>query len=187
MGRIRYGIKNTHYALVTKDDDGKLTYDKPVAILGTKSMSLDAQGEDVTEYADDGIWFQNTTNNGYSGTLEFEDTESADTFLTAVCGWTKDETTGVVTEKSSDTPVEFALLTQFTLDGEASGATGKRVKFYRVKASRPSVSGSTKESSITVATNSINITCLPRLSDDVVKATATSKDSAYESWFSAVE
>ncbi len=187
MGRIRYGIKNTHYAVVKTDNDGKLTYNTPVAILGSKSISLEAQGEEVTEYADDVTWFTETTNNGYSGSLEFEDTASADEFLIAVCGWTKDETTGEVVEKSTDEPKEFALLTQFSLAGEADGAKGKRVKFFRCKASRPSVAGNTKESSITVATNSVNITALPRLSDDKVKSTCVSSDSCYDTWFDSVE
>lgn len=186
MGRIRFGIKNTYYAPVTADEGGKLTYGTPVQLLGAKSISLDASGDDVTEYADDSVWFKTTTNSGYTGTIEFEDTADVDAFLTKVLGWTKNED-GSITEKSTDTPIEFALMTQFSLAGEDKGAQGKRVKFYRCTASRPSVAGSTKESSISVQTNSISLTCLPRLNDDLVKATCVSTDAAYESWFEAVE
>lgn len=186
MGRIRYGIKNTYYAPVEKDDNGKLTYGTPVALAGAKSLSLDASGDDVTEYADDSVWFKTTSNSGYTGTIEFEDTAEVDAFLTKVLGWTKNAD-GSIDEKSTDDPIEFALMTQFSLAGEAEGAKGKRIKFYRCTASRPSVAGSTKESSISVQTNSISLTCLPRLSDDKVKSSCVSTDSAYETWFNAVE
>lgn len=185
MGRVRYGIKNAHYAVATDDGTGALTYDTPTAIPGAKSISLDPQGDAVDEYADNNVWWHGDVNNGYSGSIEFEDTAAADTFLQTVLGQTKDDTTGVVIEKSSDDPKEFALGFQFELNGTAD--TGKRVWMYRVRASRPSISGQTKESGVTVATNTVNITCLPRLADDHVKKTCVSSDAAYATWFSAVE
>lgn len=185
MGRIRYGIKNAHYAVATDDGNGALTYDTPVAIPGAKSISLDAEGEAVDEYADNVKWWHTDTNNGYTGTLEFEDTAAADTFLQTVLGQTKDSTSGIVTEKSSDTPLEFALGFQFELAGATE--TGKRAWLVRCTASRPSMVGETKEASIAVQTNTVNITAMPRISDDVVKHTCVSSDSAYATFFSAVE
>lgn len=184
MSRIRYGISNLHYAVATDDGTGKLTYEKPVAVPGAKSISLDAQGDSTDEYADNVLWFHADSNSGYSGSLEFEDTDQADTFMQAVLGQEKDDTTGVVYEASSDEPVEFALLFQFQLAGTKQ--TGKRALFYRCTASRPSVAGSTKESSISVETNSVNITAMPRISDDLVKASCISDASAYSTWFSKV-
>lgn len=184
MGRVRYGIKNAYYAIATDDGTGALTYGTPVAIPGAKSITLDPQGEGVDEYADNTTWWHGDTNNGYSGSIEFEDTASLENFLIAVLGWTKDETTGVITETASDAPSEFALGWQFELAGGTE--TGKRTWLHRVTASRPNMSGQTKEGSVTVATNTINITAIPRLSDDSVKASCTSDASAYATWFSAV-
>lgn len=184
MGRIRYGIKNVHYAIATAGTGGALTYATPVALPGAKSMSLAPQGESFDEYADNVNWFHEDTNNGYSGDLVFEDTADADTFLVAVLGQTKDSTTGVVTEKVSDEPKEFALLGQFELAGDTE--TGKRWCFVRCTASRPTAEGQTKEGSITVNTNAVTITALPRISDDAVKKSCVSTDSAYSTWFSAV-
>ena len=81
MGRIRYGIKNVHYAVATAGQDESLTYATPVAIPGAKSISLDAQGESVDEYADNVSWWHGDVNNGYSGTLEFEDTAASELFI----------------------------------------------------------------------------------------------------------
>lgn len=184
MGRIRYGIKNVYYAAATDDGTGKLTYSTPVAVPGAKSMSLDAQGDNTDEYADNVLWFHATANSGYSGSLEFEDTADADNFMQSVLGQSKDEATGVVYENAEDTPVEFALLFQFELAGGTE--TGKRGLFYRCTASRPTVAGQSKESSISVATNTVNITAMPRINDDMVKASCTSDASAYATWFSKV-
>lgn len=183
MGRVRYGFKNLYYALATDDGAGTLTYETPTKIDGAKSMSMSAAGDSTDEYAEDGLWFHADANSGYTGTIEFEDTASADEFIQKVTGQTKG-TDGVVVEKSSDTPVEFALAGQFTLGGGTE--VGKRVWFFRCTATRPEVSGSTKEASITVATNTVNITAMPRLADDQIKATSVSTDSAYETWYQSV-
>lgn len=183
MGRIRYGISNVYYSTLTYSGSTEV-YVTPVALPGAKSISLDAQSEALDEYADNTTWFHLDTNNGYTGTLEFEDTAAADTFLQAVLNWTKDNGTGVVTEKSTDKPVEFALLGQFELAGDTD--TAKRFKLVRCVAARPQLAGQTKESNITVNTNSVNLTCMPRLSDSVVKLTCTSSASAYSTWFTTM-
>jgi phi13 family phage major tail protein len=185
MGRIRYGIKNAHYAVATDDGTGALTYGTPTAIPGAKSISLDAQGDAVDEFADNTTWWHGNVNNGYSGSIEFEDIASADTFLQTVLGQTKDSTSGIVTESATDEPKEFALGFQFELAGATD--TGKRVWLLRVTASRPALSGSTKEASITPQTNTVNIVAIPRLADDKVKYSCVSSDAAYSTWFSAVE
>lgn len=184
MGRIRYGIKNVYYAVATEGTGGALTYATPIAVPGAKSISLAPQGDSVDEYADNVVWYHEDTNSGYTGDLEFEDTAAADTFLATVLGHTVDSTTGVVTEKADDQAVEFALMFQFELGG--ANETGKRACFVRCKASRPTMAGQTKEGSLTVATNTVSITAMPRVSDDVVKKTCVSTDSAYETWFNEV-
>lgn len=183
MGRVRYGVKNLHYAVATDNGAGVLTYGTPVALPGAKSLGLDAQGDATDEYADDIVWFHDDANTGYSGNLAFEDTAQADEFLAAVLGTTEDSN-GVVFESSSDIHKEFALMGQFTLAGGTE--TGKRFCLFRCTASRPSVSGETKEAGVAVATNEITITAMPRISDDMVKASCVSTSSAYADWFNAV-
>ena len=183
MGRIRYGISNVYYSTLTYSGSTEV-YVTPVALPGAKSISLDAQSETLDEFADNTTWFHLDVNNGYTGSLEFEDTAAADTFMTAVLGWTKGAD-GTITEKSSDKPVEFAILGQFELAGDTTD-TAKRFKFVRCIASRPQMAGQTKESNITVATNTINLTCLPRLSDSVVKQSISSSGSAYSTWFTTM-
>lgn len=188
MGRVRFGLKNLYYAGATASTttNGALVYDTPTAIPGAKSISLSPAGAAVDEPADDTVWFHKDLNNGYTGSIEFEDTAAADSFLAEVLGQTT-ETSGVVFEAASDEQKEFALMGQFTLEGGESSETGKRFCFFRCIAARPDVNGQTKEvGGLTIATNTVNITCMPRVNDDMVKAVADSTSTAYSNWFSSV-
>lgn len=185
MGRIRYGFSNLYYAVATQGTGGALTYGTPVHIPGAKGMSMTPAGSDITEPADNTTWASFKTNDGYTGTIEFEDTTEADAFLETVLGMTKDETSGLVVEKADDDYKEFAIIGQMELAGGIE--TGKRVCFYRCVASRPEMSAQTKEvGGLTVATNTVNITALPRINDNKVKGSADSSDSAYANFFTAV-
>lgn len=183
MGRIRYGLKNLYYAIATEGAGGVLTYATPVAITGAKSIALSAAGDSMDEYADDVVWYHSDANQGYTGTLEFEDTADGDAFQAAVLGLTTDNA-DVVWESGKDQPKEFALLGQFSLTGGTE--TGKRFALLRCVISRPELNGQTKESGITVQTNTVNLTVMPRIADDLVKATCDSASAAYATWFSAV-
>lgn len=183
MGRIRFGLKNLYYAIATEGTGGALTYATPVAVPGAKSISLSPAGDSADEYADNAVWYHSDANSGYTGTVELEDTAAADAFFTAVLGQTKD-TDDVIWEAASDAPVEFALLGQFELAGGTE--TGKRFALLRCTASRPELAGQTKENGLTVNTNTINITAMPRINDDMVKASCDSSSDAYANWFSAV-
>jgi phi13 family phage major tail protein len=185
MGRIRYGIKNGYYAIATDDGTGKLTYDTPVAIKGIKSVSLDAQSDDIDESADNSEWYSGSDNKGYDGTVEFEDTAACETFKNAVLGAKKDSMTGAVIENISDEAKEFAFgwETPYRGDTGESAVTGKRVWMLRCKAQRPSEGGESKN----VGTVSVKITALPRLDTGDVKKSVVSSDTGYASFFSAVE
>lgn len=184
MGRVRYGFSQLHYAKATEGAGGALTYSTPAPIPGAKQMSMTPAGSTINEPADNTTWFTFVTNDGYTGTIEFEDTAAADAFLTDVLGHTKD-TAGGVLEKADDKPAEFALLGQFELAGGTE--VGKRVCFYRCVASRPNVEGQTKEQgSVPIATNSVGVTALPRVNDSAVKYAADSTSAKYATWFEAV-
>ena len=179
--KIKYGLKNVYYAVATDDGTGTLTYTTPVAWKGAVSLSLDAQGDTNTFYADNVQYFTSTANNGYQG--DFESALIPDTFRTNVMGETLDAK-GMYVEKADAKPKEFALLFQFEGDENAT-----RHCLYRCSASRPSVAGNTKEESIDPQTETLTITAMARINDDVVKARCpytSSTTSSYATWFDAV-
>lgn len=176
--KIKYGLSRVYYAVATEGTGGALTYATPVAIPGAVSMSLEGLGDTNNFFADNIIYYSSTADNGYQGDLEMA--LIPDSFRVDVLGETLD-TKGFHVERSSDTPAEFALLFQFEGDQSAT-----RHCLYRCTASRPAVNGNTKEDSIEPQTESITITAMPRINDEVIKSRCPSTASDYATWFSAV-
>ena len=181
--KIRYGIKNCYYAVATISSTGTATYGTPKALPGAVSISLDAQGDTNQFYADNIVYFTTVANNGYEGDLELA--KVPDDFMTDCLGYITDSS-GVLVEDAGAVPAHFALMFQFEGDVNA-----KRTVLYNCVASRPQVSGSTKESGIEPQTETISITATTilnsALNKDVVKASCTETQStAYNSWTSTV-
>ena len=55
--KVKFGLKNVHYATVTFASDGAATFGTPVAIPGAVDMSLSKNGDTYEFYADDGVYF----------------------------------------------------------------------------------------------------------------------------------
>ena len=50
--KVKYNLKNVHYALLNIDEAGNVSYGTPVPIPGAVSIGLDANGEPSNFYAD---------------------------------------------------------------------------------------------------------------------------------------
>lgn len=176
--KVKYNLKNVHYAIATTGG-----YSTPVAISGAVNLILDPQGDDYVFYADGIKYFEYHTNNGYSGSLEMA--LIPEDFKKDVLG--EVVTGGKVFELDDVQIVNFAL--GFQIDGDEKE---NLYWFYNCSASRPSVAGQTKEESIEVNTETLNISNSPDPRITVnskhptkVRNASTSTTSA-STWFSAV-
>lgn len=181
--KIRYGLKNCHYAVATIGTNGAATYSTPKALPGAVSLALSPEGDTNNFYADNIVYFTSVANNGYSGSLELA--KIPDDFLTDVLGYIADSK-GVLVEDAGANPAHFALIGQFEGDVNA-----KRFVLYNCVAARPDTAGDTKAESIEPKTETINITATSVLNavlnKDVVKASCTATETtAYNAWLTAV-
>lgn len=178
--KVKYGLKNVHYAVLTPGEEGTVTFAKPVRIPGAVNLSLNAQGDETKFYADDMAYYVTTANDGYSGNLEIA--RVPDSFRKDVLKETEDKTDMVLLENAAAEPALFALLFEFDGDQKAT-----RHVLYSCASSRPGISSSTRTNAKTPSTDTLTLTASP-LSDGRVKAktTASTPEEKYNGWYQQV-
>ena len=55
--KVKFGLKNCHYATTTIAEDGTITYGTLKSLPGSVSLALDAEGENDPFYADDSVYY----------------------------------------------------------------------------------------------------------------------------------
>lgn len=178
--KVKYGLKNVHYAVRTVAEDGSVTFGTPVRIPGAVSMNLPPQGEVTKFYADDVAYFVSEQNDGYQGDLEVA--LIPDSFAKDVLGETEDETDKVMVENANAHGSTFALLFEFDGDVKAT-----RHVLYNCSVGRPAIGSSTRTNVKEPKTSSMTITSSPE-ADGLVKAKTKEETPAaiYNGWYSEV-
>lgn len=177
--KVRFNLRNVHYAKATFGSDGSVSYGAPVAIPGAVSLSLDANGEPENFYADGIAYYRMNNNMGYDGDLEIALIPQS--FRTDILKEEADSN-GVLVENADVEAEHFALLFEFNGDQKHI-----RHVLYDCTASRPKIEGKTNTETKEVQTETLSISASP-LPNGIVKAkTGDSTDTtAYNGWYSAV-
>lgn len=177
--KVKYNLKNAHYALLTVGEDGAVSYAAQVPLPGAVSLSLDANGEPENFYADGIAYYVINNNMGYDGDLELA--LIPESFRTDVLR-EKLDAKGVLIENSDAELALFALLFEF--DGDV-----KKIRhvLYNCSAARPNIESATNEEEIEVQTETLAITAAP-LANGYVKARTgdSTTDTVYTGWYTAV-
>ncbi|HUM84704.1 MAG TPA: phage tail protein [Lachnospiraceae bacterium] len=177
--KVKFGLKNCHYALVSIDDEGAVTFGSPVRLPGSVSLALDAEGDNDPFYADDSVYYMCATNNGYSGDLELA--LVPEDFLKDILHETEDAN-GVLVENKDVEPEHFALLFEFSGDQRKI-----RHCLYYCSASRPAMEGDTTEDKKEVKTEKLSLTVSPLPNGLVkVKTGTNTSEETYNNWYNAV-
>ena len=177
--KVKFNIRNVHYALQNVADDGTVSFETPVPMPGAVSLSLDANGEPSTFYADGCAYYIISNNMGYEGDLELA--MLPESFRTDVLKEELD-TNKVLVENANVEVQNFALLFEF--DGDI-----KKIRhvLYNCAASRPSIESQTNEDEIEVKTETLSITATPLASGYVKAKTGDdTTDTIYADWYKAV-
>jgi phi13 family phage major tail protein len=177
--KVKYNLKNVHYALQTIDESGNVSYGTPVAIPGAVSIGLDANGEPSNFYADGYAYYTISNNMGYEGDLEIA--MVPESFRVDVLKEKLDDNKVLIEDANVET-ANFALLFEF--DGDV-----KKIRhvLYNCAASRPSIESQTNEDEIEVQTETLSLTATP-LANGYVKAKTgdDTTDAIYQNWYNEV-
>lgn len=180
--KVKFGLSEVHIAPITAvSSAGVYTYGTVFAIPGAVNITLDRAGDETDFYADNVKYFNESANQGYTGSLEMalfnED------FKTKILNEIVDDN-GALIEDASLGTTGFALGFQINGDQE-----NRRFWYYNVTATRPNNEASTIESSKTPQTETIDITVAPRIGDKRVRAVLEengTNTSTYNSFFDTV-
>ena len=177
--KVKYNLKNAHYAMLNIAANGTITYGTPVPLPGAVSLSLDANGEPENFYADGIAYYVINNNMGYDGELELA--LIPESFRKDALKETLDDK-NVLVENANTELGAFALLFEF--DGDIRHI---RHIMYNCSASRPGIEGQTNEEGRKVQTEKLKIKATP-LSTGVVKAKTgdTTDSETYEGWYEQV-
>ena len=177
--KVKFHLKNAHYALLSIAEDGTVSYAVPTPMPGSVSISLDANGEPENFYADGVAYYVINNNMGYDGDLELA--MIPESFRTEVLKEELDAK-GVLIENADVELASFALLFEF--DGDQKHI---RHVLYNCSASRPGIEGKTNEDSKEVQTETLTIKATP-LANGMVKAKTgnTTDATVYNDWYKAV-
>ena len=178
--KVKFGLKNVHYSLLTIGEAGEITFAAPVPIPGAVSLSMDAQGDQSTFYADDMAYYVTSANDGYKGTLEIA--LIPDSYRKNALAETEDDADKVLVGNVGAAPKPHALLFEYAGDQKAV-----RHVLYNCSATRPGVSGGTTTNTKEPSTETLNLTASP-LSDGRIKARTTpdTPEDKYNNWYKAV-
>lgn len=185
--KYHYDLKNVHYALGTKTEDGVITYATPKRLRGAISMDISAEGEPTKVRADGIDYITVVSNNGYSGSITM--VMVPDDFKTDCLAEQTDVTNKIQYEDAQTEPAPFALLFEFTGDKKS-----KRHVLYNCTASRPSLKGENKDNQKEPDTEDLEITSSPALlivngeERTVVKSSTTmeTEPAVYDAWYKEV-
>lgn len=174
--KVRYGLSNVHVGTLTVED-GTPTFGVPKAYPGAVNMTLTAEGESSTFYADNIAYYVTNSNNGYTGDLEMA--YLYDWFETQYLG-SKESKEGMIVE-TSDNPTQMAYL-MFQFEGDVNAT---KYIIYNITFGRPDLEGNTKEDTTEPNTTTIPFTSVPLVTEfgNVVKSKVPSTASNYATFF----
>jgi phi13 family phage major tail protein len=177
------GLRNVHYAVMTKDDATGVTYNTIKAIPGVITAKIQPKSNSATLFADDGPAETATTLGEIDVEFEFSDLPvdvQADWL-----GHTVDATTGVLVKKSTDVAPYIAL----GFVSRKSSGKDLYVWLLKGKAQVPEDNYKTMEDKPDFGTKTISLTFVRRNYDNAYQAVGDEDNEAFTGgaqWFNKV-
>lgn len=177
--KVHYDLVDVAVAPLTITE-GAADFGEPVAMYGSISLDLAAQGDIIKLRADGTDYYIANANDGYEGKLNLA--QVPDWFREQYLGNTISAKDAVLVENANNEPAPFALLFGFKGDKKR-----RRHVLYNCIANRPDLKGENKDNMKQADTESLPVRALA-LPDGKVKASTTdaTPDSVVSAWNTAV-
>lgn len=186
--KVKYGLKNVHYALVTETVSSGVTtssYGTLKPLAGAVNLSLSSSGSKSVFRADNEDYFVSYGEGGFEGSLEVARVN--EDFLKDVLGLVEDDNNILVESSSSFKQTKyFAMVFEFDGDQHAT-----KHCLFKVSAARPDLASATtgEGGSTEPQTETLNLTVVPRADADkyIHLQTQDSTDAAViAAWYTAI-
>ena len=191
--KVKFGLSNVHYALVTESvattgsQSGQVvtSYGELKALAGAVSMSLSSSASKSVFRADNSDYYISYGEGGFTGSLEVARVNEA--FLTDVLGY-KEDTDKILVQDSA----AFQQTQYFALVFEFSGDQGAQKHcLYKCSADPIDLASQTtgEGGSTDPQTETLNITVVPRADQDKlihIQTQDSTSTSAIAAWYTAV-
>lgn len=191
--KVKYGLKNVHYALVTETvvttgaDVGKTvsSYGTVKAIAGAVSLSLNSTASRSVFRADDSDYFVYYGEGGYEGDLEVARVN--EDFMKDVLGYEEDTNKVLVEASAACKTTKYFALT-FEFDGDQNQT---KHCLYKCSCSRPNLASQTtgEGGSAEPQTETLSLTAVPRADEDKyihIQTQDTTTTTVIDGWYSAI-
>lgn len=176
---VKFGVRNVHIAKILSTD-GTTTYDTIKSFPGAVSITLEIAGGVTSFYADDRVYYQVSSNQGYTGSMEMAlipDWFSQDILNNIM------DSDNVLVENADNQPSAFALMCETQTDTDPI-----KFVFYNVLPDRAGITMTTKTDSSEPTTSTLNITCSPdaNTGDIYARTSAETSQSILNNWYTSV-
>lgn len=178
---VKFGLRNVHVAFFDPETG---EYDTPKRMPGAISLTMNAVGSSSKLEADDTVYNEVESNQGYEGTLNIAD--MPEWFQVEALGYIKGKNGGLVEPKDM-VRKSFALLHEVQTDTK-----GRRFVTYDVKVSRPTQNANTAKETIDYDTVELSFTAVPHeftiggKKIELVKGHVNGGEQEYDTFFDKV-
>ena len=180
--KVMFNIKKMQFSKITNiSDAGVPTYDSPMLMPGTVSLTFENDSSSDPFYADGVAYFQPSGTSAVTGTLE--NALFTKEVLKALYAYVEDSNGNML--ETDGQVSEFGM--QFACDSDDGDVY---FTYYRVSTNKPGLNLTTNAPGATVNPQSVNVTASPiTLADGVtkiIKSFATKEASNYANYFTAI-
>lgn len=173
--KVQFGVSNLHFGTYEVSDEGVVTLGEPFHLPGTVNISLDAESEENTFWADNVKYWTGYSDNGYTG--EIENALFTDAFKTKFMNYLELDDGGIAQIKGKQNKVVYMM---FQSEGDKEARRGI---LYNISLGQISREYATTEDSIEPQTATLPFTVSGDNGTGIIRTAYKPENATYDTLF----